>query len=119
MKRRRSPQEKKRLSLKKDFRETYGESDKGARKTVPKRKAKGQRQLRRGIKAVLDRGLGPDEDGAVEAVAKALDRKRWRKVPGTALGELVKTGPERHAEKYQAKRKRRLARDDFEASDRE
>ena len=102
MKRRRSPQEKKRLSLKKDRRNTYGKNDKATRRLIPLRKAKANRALRRGVKVAL---AGDEE--AIEAVAKTFDPRRWRKLPDKALGDIVKTGPEKHARRFRAKIERR------------
>jgi hypothetical protein len=79
-----SPQEKKRLSLERDRRNTYGESDKGPRKIIPLQKAKANRTVRSKDKSALRR----DDDSADSVLKKAL-KQRWRKVPDGKLGDVI------------------------------
>ena len=94
LKRRRSPKEKKALSYEKDRRNCYGESDKGARKTIPRNKAKGHRSLRRRAAASLSRYETLEEDEAAlteNALRSDLDRfKRWKKSPDQPLADHLK-----------------------------
>ena len=52
MERRRTPQDKKILSYLKDRRNSYGEHDKGSRKTIPARKAWVNRTYRHAVKQI-------------------------------------------------------------------
>lgn len=91
-----SPQEKKRLSLTRDRRNTYGESPHASRKNVPKRRAKRNRSVRRAVHQAiaaedladnpLDRVLGKDHQGW-----------RWKKSPDEPLGEVLKAKRRRRA----------------------
>jgi hypothetical protein len=83
-KRQKSPQDKKQLSLERDRRNTYGESDKGPRKIIPLQKAKANRTVRSKDKSALRR----DEDSADSVLKKAL-KQRWRKVPDGKLGDVI------------------------------
>jgi hypothetical protein len=83
-KRQRSPQDKKQLSLERDRRNTYGESDKGPRKIIPLQKAKANRTVRSKDKSALRR----DEDSADSVLKKAL-KQRWRKAPDGKLGDVI------------------------------
>jgi hypothetical protein len=59
--RRTTPQEKKRLSLEKGRRNTYGENDKASRKNIPRAKARVNRAHRSMDRQILDNALGtPD-----------------------------------------------------------
>lgn len=59
-----SPQEKKRLSLKKDRRNTYGENDKASRKNIPRSKAKSHRAVRHTAKDDLHKLIAAGEEAA-------------------------------------------------------
>jgi hypothetical protein len=83
-KRRRSPQEKKALSLQKDRRNRYGENDKAARKAIPAAKARSHRVVRRADKQALS-----DSDAAQEAVPLTLRNPDWKKVPDVPLGKVI------------------------------
>ncbi len=48
-----TPQEKKRLSYANDCRNSYGESDKGSRKSIRRNKANSNRRLRRAVVQAL------------------------------------------------------------------
>ncbi len=92
MRRRRSPQEKKQLSLERDRRNTYGENDKASRKGIPFRKRlvnktnrTRDRQLLRGAAG----SVGPMEAEEVESRMLGRRRKRWQKYSDTPLGEFL------------------------------
>jgi hypothetical protein len=92
------PVEKKRLSYLKDCRSTYGESDKGARKTIPRRKAienRNDRHVARHELAIL-RDRSESEADLIESslVHDVYRVGGWQKVPDTPLGEVVKSRKE-------------------------
>ena len=112
-----TPQEKKRLSLANDRRNTYGESDKGSRKTIRRNKQIGQRQLRRGVNLELTPAAGvltnedaEDVAARVAAAHSLKNKKRFRKAPDTALGDVIARQKERRAATYRAHIKRREER---------
>ena len=86
---RRTPQEKKRNSLKKDRRNRYGESPHGARKAIPARKRLRSRAERHATKVPL---VTLDEEAqALDMAAARAERKRktsWKKFPDVPL-EIV------------------------------
>jgi hypothetical protein len=91
-----TPQEKKRLSLTRDRRNTYGENDKASRKAIPRRKQSGQMQLRRGIKQELVGATGvvteADIDDTAEQVVgvqAAKKRRLFKKSPDEPLGVVI------------------------------
>lgn len=89
MRRPKTPQEKKRLSLERDRRNAYGENDKASRKNIPRAKARVNRVNRRADSVALVDALGtPDEDidAAVADVVEGRQRKVWRKWPDESLG---------------------------------
>ena len=92
----RSPQDKKRLSLTRDRRNTYGENDKSSRKNIRRGKQHGQMQLRRGVAQRLKLSGKADEvtiDQVAVGVAEvhALRRhKLFKKAPDAPLGVVVK-----------------------------
>ena len=89
-----SPQQKKRLSLQKDRRNTYGENAKSSRKSIPKSKALSHRKVRHGAKDAIGQLVQSSE--AVAEVTEStltkprLQKGRWRKSPDTPLGVVVK-----------------------------
>lgn len=92
MRRRRTPQEKKRLSLAKDRRNAFGENDKASRKAIPRRKAAVNRANRRGDSTALAGAVGTPDDEVGDAVEQRLlgrRRKVWRKWPDQPLGEAL------------------------------
>ncbi len=93
---RRSPQQKKQLSLKKDHRNSQGESPHGARKAIPLRKRLRTRAERHASKVPL---VKVDEDAlAVDAAATRAEQKRkgsWKKAPDQPLGEVLERKTER------------------------
>jgi hypothetical protein len=89
MKEAKTPQTKKRLSLLKDCRNTYGENDKSSRTSIRWRKSWVNRTYRRDVKQSL--GAGEDE-GDVDALvdrADRLDRAQWKKCPDMPLGKIL------------------------------
>ena len=111
----RSPQEKKALSYAKDCRNTYGESDKGARKIIPFRKALERRQDRR--KVARELGLLPrlEEEAAdlVESSARH-DTHRvggWTKAADDPLGTFVARRLEMRESRAGGKARRRVAQE--------
>ncbi|MGW5717825.1 hypothetical protein ACWEVP_16790 [Amycolatopsis sp. NPDC003865] len=89
---RRTPQEKKRLSYLKDRRDAYGENAKSTRKNVPRGKAHARRANRARESLVLRAATGnPDEVRAEAAELRLLGKRRRvkRKWADTTLAEYV------------------------------
>ena len=90
---RRSPQEKKRLSYSKDRRNWYGENDKSSRKNIARNKRKFHRSERHRAQQELSAALGPVDEGIEAALDERLTRarrgSRWRKFPDAQLGLYV------------------------------
>jgi hypothetical protein len=74
-----TPQEKKRLSLKKDCRNTYGENDKSSRKAIRFRKHWVNRSFRRETNALIE-STSTDE---IDSTIGSVRRKLWKKSPDT------------------------------------
>jgi hypothetical protein len=92
MRPKKSPQEKKRLSLEKDRRNAFGESDKASRKAIPRRKAGVNRANRRLDSTSLAAAVGTPVDEVDEAIEQRLlgrRRKVWRKWPDQRLGKVL------------------------------
>jgi hypothetical protein len=96
MKQRRSPQEKKQLSYDRDGRNAFGDNDKAARKTIPRRKRKRARAIRRITAQQLRQTVEDASDDGIEMVdQKIAAAKRtakdshWRKHPDIPLREWV------------------------------
>jgi hypothetical protein len=90
--RRKTPREKKPLSLQKDRRNTYGENDKASRIGIPKAKARVNRSNRHSDRQRLDEAIGGlDAEVAAAVVDRVLGRRRkaWRKVADQPLGEVL------------------------------
>jgi hypothetical protein len=93
-----NPRQKKRLSLERDRRNTYGENAKASRKNIARGKQRQHMDERRAVHQVLHRLQGPviDEDLATDAelaakVTIADSRHRGlKKQPDTPLGEVLK-----------------------------
>ena len=87
----RTPQEKKALSYAKDCRNTYGESDKGSRKTIRKNKTIQNQVYRRKINQVLSEIEDTKLENAevIEGEAKAISKGKWKKCSDTPLGLFV------------------------------
>ncbi|MFI6307700.1 tyrosine-type recombinase/integrase [Amycolatopsis thailandensis] len=90
--RRKSPQEKKRLSYAKDRRERHGENDKSSRKNIPRHKRRVNRAKRHREQQVLNGARGSvDVESAATAEESLLKTRpeRWQKSAGATLGTLV------------------------------
>lgn len=95
--RRRSPQEKKRLSYLKDRRNKYGENEKSSRKSIRHHKRATNSANRRRMQLTLAR-LTNSPVADTDPVEQAASRRRpksWKKVPDVPLGEVVVGGLER------------------------
>jgi len=90
------PAEKKRLSLKLDRRNVYGENDKSSRKNIPRGKRRRHKGERRGVGQAL-RGLRGDvgEDEATNAEMRAKSNityskgNGFKKRPDAPLGAVL------------------------------
>jgi hypothetical protein len=93
MGRRRSPQEKKRLSYAKDRRNWTADNDKSARKTIPRRKRARRRSERHRQQQQLSAARGTVDEHLEADLGERLGRTRrgyrWRKIPDTQLGAYV------------------------------
>ncbi|MEM9009951.1 MAG: hypothetical protein AAGE18_01900 [Pseudomonadota bacterium] len=76
------PREKKRASLSRDGRNDYGQSDKAARKAIPRNKAKANRRIRRAADSAAVVGETPPP---------RLAKSRWQKAPDRRLGAYIAT----------------------------
>jgi len=88
----RTPQEKKKLSLERDRRNAYGESPHNARKNIPLRKALANRATRHQVNQQLGyEGVGLDDELAddIESRVKHKAPQAWIKYPDKPLGEVV------------------------------
>jgi len=106
-----TPQQKKRLALKKDRRNTYGENAKSSRKNIPRSKALSHRAARHGAKAGLTT-LADGDDANAETMESTLSQPRlqkgnWRKTADTPLGVVVKRKLARRTADVGARQKRR------------
>lgn len=100
-----TPQEKKRLSLKKDRRNTYGENNKSSRTGIALSKAKAHRRIRHrqdNLLHTLPDVANEDALVALENNVKGQVPPQWRKYPDTPLGEVLERQTAWRAE--QAKR---------------
>lgn len=90
--RRKTPQEKKALSLANDRRNTYGENAKASRKAIPLAKARVNRANRHLDRQLLDDALGatdPSTEDRVDDRVLGRRRKVWRKQADSPLGEVL------------------------------
>lgn len=106
-KERKTPQEKKQLSLEKDRRYIYGESSKGSRKIIPKRKKWVNKDFRRRVKQIIEKELNTDDIEEIELGVSEIKRKEWKKIPDAPLGEVIKNKKERRIKDHGAKQRRR------------
>jgi hypothetical protein len=100
---RRTPQEKKRLSLEKDRRNAYGESPHGARKAIPFRKKLRNRANRHQQESALPSAPAPlaeVEAAEIETSIKRKAPKKWRKVPDAALANIIAGKQQRRVQSY-------------------
>ena|SRR5579863_3440202 len=91
-----SPKDKKKLSLERDRRNTFGENAKSSRKNIPKSKRLSQRAIRRAAKVPLESAVGAvSEDVIVAAESEmrsAMAKKRgaaFAKIPDKPLGAVL------------------------------
>lgn len=87
-----TPQEKKRLSLKKDHRNSYGESQHAARKSIPLRKALAHRSDRHKQDIELHKAVTATNEESLDIIDNATKGKRknsWRKYADRPLGEQL------------------------------
>lgn len=95
MKKRKIPQQKKFLSLKKDCRNLYGENAKASRKAIRLRKRFVNRQNRKRINDLIS---GMNQFGSIEELDNEEGKlarkktKRWQKSADTPLAEAIKHG---------------------------
>jgi hypothetical protein len=91
---RKTPQEKKRLSLKRDRRNVNGENDKSSRKNIPRSKALAQREVRRRAAEIERSWSRLDESDAdtleLTLVTPNLQKPPFRKYPDAPLGEVLR-----------------------------
>lgn len=90
---RKTPQEKKALSYANDRRNTYGESDKGSRKSIRLNKIFPNRAYRKNVNNILQESVGEvdlEKAEVVETKVKETKRKKWKKYPDQPLGEIIK-----------------------------
>ena len=88
---RKSPQEKKRLSLLKDRRNTYGENSKASRKSIPRHKKVQRRASRRIQKQILvaGRDSASDVEDRLKNRLASHETWVWKKAPDTPLGDVL------------------------------
>lgn len=93
---RKTPQQKKTESLKKDRRSVYGNNAKAARAAVPARKRQRSQSERRLAKQELAGAASDDTrvDSMLDKVA-IKRRKAWQKWPDEPLGEVLARGDKR------------------------
>jgi hypothetical protein len=105
-KRRRSPQEKKQISYKKDRRPQGGESVHGARRAIPWHKRNVNEDFRRKVKQTVRTGALRESDD-MDAALKSIKRKNWKKYPDAPLGEMVNRKKPLRLSHFRAKINRR------------
>lgn len=91
--RRRTPAEKKQLSYERDYRDDLWQSDKAARRAIPRRKRHRARADRRRANQGFAPGVVPtaieDGDHLEAELLPARPRRPWQKQPGRPLGQSV------------------------------
>ncbi|MFJ5234191.1 hypothetical protein ACIQBJ_30335 [Kitasatospora sp. NPDC088391] len=94
--RRKTPQEKKRLSYLKDRRNAYGENDKSSRRNIARSRRADHHTVRNRARLALVRvraSEGQLDDSEVLFTRRSTGR--WRKAPDTPLAEVVAARLER------------------------
>ncbi len=107
----RTPQEKKHLSYAKDCRNSYGESDKGSRKSIRRNKTFPNRAFRKNVNDILQDAIGTvdlEKAETIDVKAKQVKRRKWKKWSDRPLGEVVKATVEDRGKVFTAKIKRRI-----------
>jgi hypothetical protein len=101
-----NPEEKKRLSLKRDRRNTYGENSKSSRKSIQRGKQRRHMDERRMVVEVLGRVKGAVQEEEVTeaellARTRIIDSRRrgFKKHPDTPLGVVLATKRSRKGSK--------------------
>jgi hypothetical protein len=96
------PQDKKRLSLLKDRRNSYGENSKSSRKNIPlskQRSSQNQRSQRNKLNALITNQIDEDFSSEIEStMINAYRHKRlkgFKKVPDIRLNDHIKRKLER------------------------
>ncbi|GAA2223757.1 hypothetical protein GCM10010413_16450 [Promicromonospora sukumoe] len=92
MPRRRTPQEKKQLSLLNDRRNNYGENSKASRKNIPRNKAFVNRANRHADRQALVIALGShdaEQGERADLTVRGRRRRVWRKWPDISLGQVL------------------------------
>ncbi|MFO1251395.1 MAG: hypothetical protein U1E77_09750 [Inhella sp.] len=87
-----TPQQKKRLSYKKDRRNTFGENSKASRKGIPLAKARSIRSERHAQDYALAQAshtADPDQLDNIENAVRSTDPRDWRKSPDKPLGQVL------------------------------
>lgn len=109
-----TPQEKKRLSLLKDRRNSYGENAKSSRKNIPRSKALSHRKVRHASKQALEHldDLAEHRADAAESTIATprLQKGKWKKSPDMPLAKVIKSKLARRKRDIGAKQKRRAVR---------
>lgn len=110
MRKKQSPQQKKRLSLQHDRRSTAGEKSKSNRKNVPLAKQRSHQQERHAVDEALHSLTGALDDTEVddvEGTAKTVGRREhlrsYKKTPDKPLGEVIKVKSTRRRQKSKPK----------------
>jgi len=102
-----TPQEKKRLSYKRDHVVDGGENDKSFRKKWPKKKARINRAHRRKVAQVFVVPCAADADEA-ESISKTIKRPKARKWGVVSLGEAVASHQESRVRNHGARLARQM-----------
>ncbi len=84
MKKARTPQEKKQLSYQKDHRDSYGESNKGSRKTVPRKKQNANQKYRHNVNQLVK--ISAENAEEIENKIKDIRNIGWKKANDQPLG---------------------------------
>lgn len=92
MKTKKTPQQKKQLSYKKDRRNAYGENDKSSRTSIRFKKRYLNRSYRKSVRQRLNSSLSINSETAafeIENEALAVKRKKWQKYPDITLKQHI------------------------------
>ena len=108
--RRKTPQEKKRLSLERDH-PLLAKYPKRFRKTWPVKRRKAEKGLRGKVSQELQRAVGTNDESQSENVLpERFVRKQVRKWGSLPLGEVIKAKRERRESSYRRKKDAQVAR---------
>jgi len=98
-----TPQEKKALSYAKDRRNVYGESDKGSLIAIRRNKTFPTRAYRKAVNDILQNTVGEidlEKAELIDANAKAIKRRKWKKYADAPLGEYIQSRVDRTRYSY-------------------